>query len=43
MFETTVTDQLEQPETIKSADALYELAEAQLAVIGGGAGIALCE
>jgi hypothetical protein len=42
MFETTI-DRVNQAETTNSGEALHELAEVQLVLVGGGAGIALCE
>ncbi|HZZ93905.1 MAG TPA: hypothetical protein VFE23_15190 [Usitatibacter sp.] len=43
MFETNTTNKVEHAEIIKSTEPFHELAEAQLALIGGGSGIALCE
>ncbi|HZZ93904.1 MAG TPA: hypothetical protein VFE23_15185 [Usitatibacter sp.] len=42
MFETTTTNTVEQTVT-DSSEMFHELAETQLALIGGGAGIALFE
>jgi hypothetical protein len=42
MFETAINN-VEQSEMMSSTESLYELGELQLALVGGGSGIALCE